>query len=111
MVLWRNYGTILKIMVLYWKLWYYTENYETSIYERKEQCWVNKNYESVIYNGKHFANMPKQLKFLNKYIAVKLWFTMEKLWYYGKKNYGTILKTIERFDLLWKKTSVFFSKL
>ena len=33
---------------------------------------INKNYESVIYNGKHFAYMPKQLKFLNKYIAVKL---------------------------------------
>ena len=32
---------------------------------------------------------------------------MKKLWYYGKKNYGTILKTIERFDLLWKETSGF----
>ena len=28
-----------------------------------------------------------------------------------KKNYGTILKTIERFDLLWKKTLWFYSKL
>ena len=36
MVLWRNYGTILNIVVLYWKLWYYIENYKTSIYERKE---------------------------------------------------------------------------
>ena len=34
------------------------------------------------------SNIPKQLKFLNKYLASELLFTMEKLWYYGK-SYGT----------------------
>ena len=31
----KNYGTMEKTMVLWKKLWYYTENYGTSIYEEK----------------------------------------------------------------------------
>ena len=31
---------------------------------------------------------------MNRFIGLELWFTMEKLWYYGK-NYGTIPKTME----------------
>ena len=31
----ENYGTMEKTMVLWTKLWYYTENYWTSIYEEK----------------------------------------------------------------------------
>ena len=60
---------------------------------------------TLIYIGKNNGNIPKQLKFLIKYIALELWFTMEKLrvvlynvkkklLYYGK-NYDTIPKTIE----------------
>ena len=73
---------------------------EFSIYERKEQCWLTNTMQPTIYNGKHFANMPKQLKFLNKYIAVKLWLID---W---KKNYVTILKTIELWFTMGKKTLV-----
>ena len=32
----KNYGTMDKTMVLSTKLWYYTENYWTSIYEEKK---------------------------------------------------------------------------
>ena len=39
-----------------------------------------------------YGNVPKQLKFLRKIIALELWFTMEKLLLYGK-NYGTFEKT------------------
>ena len=40
------------------------------------------------------------MKFLNRFIALELSFTMEKLWYYGKnygameKNYGTMENTM-----------------
>ena len=30
---------------------------------------------------------------MNRFIALELWFTMEKLWYYGK-NYGTMEKKL-----------------
>ena len=33
-----NYGTMEKTMVLWTKLWYYTESYRTSIYEEKKHC-------------------------------------------------------------------------
>ena len=39
----------------------------------------------------------KKMKFLNRFIALELSFTMEKLWYYGK-NYGAMEKTM----VLWK---------
>ena len=54
--------------------------------------------------GKKYANIPKQLKFLNKFIALELWFTM--------KNYGTVEKTMVLWNnngtmeinvVLWKK--------
>ena len=31
----ENYGTMEKTMVLWTKLWYYTENFGTSIYEEQ----------------------------------------------------------------------------
>ena len=46
---------------------------------------------------------------MNRFIALKLWLTMVKLWYYGK-NYGTMEKTME----LWftmEKTMVLWKKL
>ena len=48
------------------------------------------------------------IEVLNILTGFELWFTMEKLWYYGK-NYGTMEKTMVldrklwNFDLLWKK--------
>ena len=40
----------------------------------------------------------QKIEVLNRFIALKLWFTKEKLWYYGK-NYDTMVKTM----VLWKK--------
>ena len=36
-LVWTNYGTMEKTMVLWIKFWYYTENYGTSIYEGKKR--------------------------------------------------------------------------
>ena len=55
---------------------------------------------------KNNGNIPKQLNFFNKYIALKLWFTMEN---YGTKkkamilwkNYGTMDKTMMLYRKLW----------
>ena len=56
----------------------------------------------MIYNGKNYGNIQNN-EVLNRLIALDLWFTMEKIWYYGKnycamekiwyygKNYGTIV--------------------
>ena len=41
-------------MVLWTKLWYYTENYGTSIYEEKKH-----GRETLIYNGTNYGNIPK----------------------------------------------------
>ena len=35
----------------------------------------------------------QKIEVLNRFIALELWFTKEKLWYYGK-NYGTMEKTM-----------------
>ena len=59
-----------------------------------------KNYESLIYNGENYGYIPKKL-FLNKYLALEFWFTVEKLWYYGQNN-GTI-ETMPRTMELWFK--------
>ena len=48
----ENYGTMRKTMVLWTKLWYYTENYRTSIYEEKSM---------VIYYGKNYGPMEKTM--------------------------------------------------
>ena len=59
-------------MVLWIKFWYryYTENYGTSIYEGKKRGRLPK---TMNYNEKKpNSNMPKQLKFLNKYLALEL---------------------------------------
>ena len=42
MVLW-NFDLLWKTMVLWTKLWYYTENYGTSIYEGKKHGRLPKN--------------------------------------------------------------------
>lgn len=38
--------------------------------------------------------MPEELKFLNKFTALKFLFTMEKLWYYRKKIIVLYRKTM-----------------
>ena len=42
---------------------------------------------------KNFGNIPKQLKFLNKFTVLELCFTME--------NYGTIEKNYGAMEKLW----------
>ena len=62
MVPWKknNYGTIDKTMVLWTKLWYYIENYGSSINEGKKKHWqITKNSETLIYNGKNYGNIQK----------------------------------------------------
>ena len=56
----------------------------------------------MIYNGKKLWKYTKIIEVLNRFIALELWFTLVKLWYYGKnygtmgkKHYGTIPKTTE----------------
>ena len=44
------------------------------------------------------SNMPKQLKYMNKIIALELWKTMVQ----EKNNFWTIQKTKD-FNLLWEK--------
>ena len=59
MVLWiKNYGTIPKIS-------------ELRFYEGENMV-DYKYYETVIFNGKKYGNIPKQLQFLNKFIALEL---------------------------------------
>ena len=88
----ENYGTMDKTMVLWTKLWYYTENYGASIYEEKNHGRLPKTKKFW------FIMKKKTLEIYQKrFITLELWFTMEKLWYYGKKlwyygkNYGTIV--------------------
>ena len=102
----ENYGAMEKnmvqwekTMVQYWKLVYYTENYGTSICEGKKKVGYPKLWIFVIYNEKNFGNIPKQLMFLNKYMALELWFSKEKLLHYGKKTM-----------ILWKKLIRFHGK-
>ena len=94
-------------MLLWKKLSYYNENYGTSIFEGK--TWkITKNQETLIYDGKKLWQYTKIIELLNRYIALELWFTLEKIWYNGK-NYGTFEKAMVLYrklwntDLLWKK--------
>ena len=52
----ENYGTMDKTMVLWTKLWYYTDNQGTLIDEGKKTWYITKNQETLIYNGKHYEN-------------------------------------------------------
>ena len=79
-VLWeKNCGTMDKTMVLWTKLWYYTENYRTS----GETWYIPQNCEPLIYNRKNNSNIPKQLKLQLKNFNLQ--------W----KNYSTMEKTID----------------
>ena len=90
------------------KRWYYGKNYGTI--PKTKALWFTKeeDYETLIHNEKKtHGNIPKQLQFLNKYIAFELWFTrknydiMETSMVLSKTNtvlwkkYDTISKTIE----------------
>ena len=111
----ENYGTMEKTMVLWTKLWYYTENYRTSIYEEKKhgrlqntkKLWFIMEQTMEIYQNNWSFEQTYSLRTLIYYgKTMVLW---KILWYYGK-NYGTIPKTME----LWftmEKTMVLWKKL
>ena len=87
---------------------------------------IPKTIEHWFIKGKKHVKLPKAVKllfikkkipmeiyqnnfmFLNKYIALELWFTMEKLWYY-RKNYGTMGK--KKPMVIWKKSNNTMKKL
>ena len=63
--LWKNFGTIPKTLEVWFtieKIWYYTENYGTLIYDGKKHVSVPKTiYEILTENGKkHYGTMLKQ---------------------------------------------------
>ena len=68
-----------------------TENHGTSIYEGKNLVDYQKLRNIDLQSKKKYGNIPKKLKFFNKFIALEHWFTFEKLCNYGK-NYDTMEK-------------------
>ena len=99
-------------MVLCKKRWYYEQNYDTikkyeniprtiELFTKEKSIVVYQKLRNFIIEKK-IGNIPTQLKFLNKFIALELWFTIENygtmdknyIWYHTEK-YGTIQKTIE----------------
>ena len=44
-------------MVLWTKLWYYTENYGTSIYEEKKTWWI-----TIVFYGQNYSTIPKTME-------------------------------------------------
>ena len=89
-------------MLLWKKLWYYTENYGTSIYEGKNMVDYQKPRNFDLW-WKKLWKYTKTNELLNRYIALELWFTMEKLWYYGQ-NYVALNREQWNFDLPRKTT-------
>ena len=92
----ENYSTMEKTMVLWTKLWYYTENYRSSIYEEKmhgripntKKLWFIMERTIEIYQNNWSFEQIYSLRTLIYYgKTMVLW---QKLWYYGK-NYGTIV--------------------
>ena len=86
-------------MVLWTKLWYYTENYRTSISEEKKivdyqnlRLWfiMEKTMEKY-QNNWSFEQIFSFRTLIYYGKTMVLW---KKLWYYGKnygKNYGTLI--------------------
>ena len=68
----KAYGTMKKTMALYGSLW----NFDL---RRKQHRRLSKTMKLWFTLEKNNGNIPKQFKFLNKYIALDLGFTMEKL--------------------------------
>ena len=46
-------------MVLWTKLWYYTENYGTSIYEGENMVDYKNKEKKCIHSGKNYRKIPK----------------------------------------------------
>ena len=90
-LLWKNYGTMEKAMVLWTNLGYFEKKTYVTILRAMELRFPNiKNIEDYK-KLRSYGNIPKQLLLL--LYNVKLWYMYyeKKLWYYGK-NYGTMEK-------------------
>ena len=73
----KNYGTMEKTMVLWTKLWYYTENYGTSIYEEKKHDGLPKTKRLLFIKEKTMAIYQNIWSFEQIY-------SFRTLIYYGK---------------------------
>ena len=57
---------------------------------RKKNIWtITKHNKTLIYNGKNYGNISKQLKFKNLFTALEIQFTMDITMVLWKKNFGT----------------------
>ena len=59
-------------MVLWTKLWYYRKKTIELLFTKEKNMVNYQKIRNFIYNGKNYGNIPKQLKFLNKCIALEL---------------------------------------
>ena len=97
-LLWKNYGTTDKTMVLYRKLW----NFDLQRKQKHDRLPKTKKKIELLW--KKYGNIPQQLKILKKKLQLQnfdlLWKkygSLEKLQFYEKtlvlwkKNYGTIV--------------------
>ena len=87
------------------KLWYYTENYGISIYVGKNIVDYQKLRNFDI-QWKNYGNVQKQFLKKNYTLRTLIYYgkTMvqrKKQWYYEKKNYGAMEKTMILYRKLW----------
>ena len=68
----KNYGAMDKTMVLWIKLCYCSENYETSIYEGKNMVDYQKLRNFDLKRKKTMEIYQKYFKFYNKFLALEL---------------------------------------
>ena len=93
-------------MVIWEKLWYYGQNNGTIYWEllnfdlRRKNHGKLPNTKKLWFIIKKTMEIYPKIEVLNRFIAWELWFTMEKLWYFGK-NYGTMEKTMILYRKLW----------
>ena len=101
-------------MLLWEKIWYYTENYKTSIYKGKKDCRLPKTKKKFIYNRKTFKFEDfEQICSSGSLIYIEKNYGSMEQKYYGtkEKNYGTIPKTMELWFTIEKKTMALWKKV
>ena len=63
----ENYGTMEKTMILWTKLWYYTENYGTSIYEEEKNMLDYQKIRNFELQWKRLLKCTKIIEVLQTY--------------------------------------------
>ena len=69
-LLWKLFGSMEEAMVLWKKLWYYTQNYGTSIYEGKIHGSLPKTMK-IGFIMNNYGNILRKSKFCNTYIILE----------------------------------------